>query len=216
MGITEQFVKFALLGAEWVMMVLIACSVLSFTVIIDRILFFSKLRGDFGEFVKTLTERLNSGESVETTAAWCAGQKMLEASVAAVGLERAHGSLRAVEESMNATMIAARGRLDRGLMVLGTLGNNTPFIGLFGTIIGIIQAFDALATSKSAGPEVVMASIAEALVATAVGLMVAIPAVIAFNVFTRMVKMKMANSDTVARVVLAYLGTARTPHARMD
>ena len=209
MGITEQFLKFALLGAEWVMIVLILCSLLSVSIIIERIIYFTRIGGDFGEFIKGLTERLNSGESLDKVAAWCSGQKLLESSVAAVGLERNADSLRAIEESMNATMISARTRLDRGLTVLGTLGNNTPFIGLFGTIIGIIQAFNALATTKAAGPEVVMASISEALVATAVGLMVAIPAVVAYNFLGRTIKKKMANSDATARIIMTYFGRSR-------
>ena len=209
MGITEQFLKFALLGAEWVMIVLILCSLLSVSIIIERIIYFNRIGGDFGEFIKGLTERLNSGESLDKVAAWCSGQKLLESSVAAVGLERNADSLRAIEESMNATMISARTRLDRGLTVLGTLGNNTPFIGLFGTIIGIIQAFNALATTKAAGPEVVMASISEALVATAVGLMVAIPAVVAYNFLGRTIKKKMANSDATARIIMTYFGRSR-------
>ncbi|MBM3383331.1 MAG: MotA/TolQ/ExbB proton channel family protein [Betaproteobacteria bacterium] len=204
MGITSQFLKFALLGAEWVMYVLVACSILSFSVIIERALFFFKLRGDYGTFVKELTERLNSADSVEKTAAWCAGHQMLEANVAAVGLERSKDGHKAMENTMNATIIASRTKLDKGLTLLGTLGNNTPFIGLFGTVIGIIQAFNALSSNNASGPEVVMASISEALVATAVGLMVAIPAVIAFNVLSRAVKTKMANSETVARIILSY------------
>lgn len=206
MGVTEQFLKFALYGAEWVMYLLIACSVISLTIIIERIIFFLKIRGDFGEFIKGLTDRLNSAEPAEKIAAWCAGQPTLEANVACVGLERGKDSMVAVEESMNATMISARTRMSRGLSVLATLSNNSPFIGLFGTIIGIIQAFHALATTKSAGPEVVMASISEALVATAVGIMVAIPAALSFNLFSSSVKRRMANSETAARLVLTYFG----------
>jgi biopolymer transport protein ExbB/TolQ len=204
MGITEQFLKFALLGAEWVMVVLIVCSIMSVSVIIERAVYFMKLRGDFGAFTKELTERLNSEDSLEKTAAWCAGHQMLEANVAAIGLERCKDGRKAMEDTMNATIIASKTQLDKGLTLLGTLGNNTPFIGLFGTVIGIIQAFNALSSNNASGPEVVMASISEALVATAVGLMVAIPAVIAFNVLSRAVKTKMANSETIARIVLSY------------
>ena len=209
MGITEQFMKLALFGAEWVMYLLILCSILSLTIIIERIVYFFKIRGDFGDFIQTLTNRLQSCDTLDTTAAWCAGQPMLEARVAAVGLERSKDSLRSIEESMNATMILARTRMSRGLTILGTLSNNSPFIGLFGTIIGIIQAFHALATTKSAGPEVVMASISEALVATAVGIMVAIPAALAFNLFSNAMKKKMANSETVARIVVTHFGRNR-------
>ena len=206
MSITQEFLKFALMGAEWVMWVLVACSVLSLSIIFERIFFFRKISGDFAKFIKELTERLNSGESHKTIAAWCSGQKLLEASVAAVGLERAGEPFRAIEESMNATLISAKIQMDKGLAVLGTLGNNTPFIGLFGTIIGIIEAFNALATSKSQGPEVVMASISEALVATAVGIMVAIPAVFAFNFIGRVVKTKLANADATSRIVMTHFG----------
>jgi biopolymer transport protein ExbB len=212
MGITEQFLKFALLGAEWVMVVLVICSIMSISVIIERAVYFMKLRGDFGEFTKELTERLNSQDSLEKTAAWCAGHQMLEANVAAIGLERSKDGRKAMEDTMNATIIASKTKLDKGLTLLGTLGNNTPFIGLFGTVIGIIQAFHALSSSNASGPEVVMASISEALVATAVGLMVAIPAVIAFNVISRAVRTKIANSETIARIILSYNSAATETH----
>lgn len=213
MSITQEFLKVALYGANWVMYVLVACSVISIAVIVDRIVYLTKMRGDFAEFVEGLTERLNSSTPLEQTAAWCAGQKMLESNVATVGLERARDPLRSCEEAMNATMIAARTKMDRGLTILATLGNNTPFIGLFGTIIGIIQAFHAMAINKSAGPEVVMASISEALVATAMGILVAIPAVISYNLILRSIKTRMANSETTARIIVTFLGRERPASA---
>lgn len=206
MSITEFFLKFALMGAGWVMWLLVGCSVLSLTIIIDRVVFLARLRGDFPEFIASLTERLNSDENFAVVGAWCSGQKMIEAQVAAVGLERAAQSLRSAEESMGALMVASRVRLDRGLTILATLGANTVFVGLLGTVIGVIEAFHALATSKTAGPEVVMASVSEALVASAVGILVAVPAVVAYNVLMRTIRKKMANCETVARVILTHLG----------
>lgn len=207
MNLTQEFLKFALAtGAQWVMYLLIICSVVNVAIIIDRILFFQKFKGDFAEFVKALTERLNSKESLESTSAWCSGQNTLEASVAAVGLERASDNIKAAEESMNATMIAAKTRLEKGTVILATLGSNTPFLGLFGTIIGIIEAFHALSTAANPGPEVIMASISEALVATALGILVAIPAVVSYNFFNRAIKKKMANSDATSRIVLTHIG----------
>ena len=206
MNLTEEFLKFALsTGAQWVMYVLIFCSVINLAIIIDRIIYFLKFRGDYPYFIQQLTDRLNSKEPLEKIAAWCSGQSTLEATVAAVGLEKGFGSEKAAEQSMMATMIAARTRFERGIIILGTLGNNTPFIGLFGTIIGIMQAFHALSTSVNTGPEVVMSSIAEALVATAIGILVAVPAVIAYNFFNRAIKKKMANSDTTARIILSHI-----------
>ena len=111
-------------------------------------------------------------------------------------------------------LIGQRQQLDRGLVVLGTLGNNAPFIGLFGTVLGIIQAFNDLSHNPEGGVPVVMTGISEALVATAVGLLVAIPAVIAFNGFQRLVKRKVANADAVMKLVLMH-GTASTPQQEL-
>jgi biopolymer transport protein ExbB/TolQ len=208
MNLTQEFLKFALAtGAQWVMYLLIICSIVNVAIIIERIIFFQKMRGDFAEFIKNLTDRLNSFEPVEQTSAWCSGQKMLEANVAAVGLERSRDNLKAAEESMNATMIAAKTKLEKGTVILGTLGSNTPFVGLFGTIIGIIEAFHALSTSANPGPEVIMSSISEALVATALGILVAIPAVVSYNFFNRTIKKKMANSDATSRIIMTHLGS---------
>lgn len=72
----------------------------------------------------------------------------------------------------------------RGLAVLGTLGNSAPFIGLFGTVLGVIKAFQDLSLAEQAGPQVVMAGISQALIATAMGLLVAIPAAVMYNYFS--------------------------------
>ncbi|MDO9018123.1 MAG: MotA/TolQ/ExbB proton channel family protein, partial [Myxococcales bacterium] len=117
--------------------------------------------------------------------------------------------------------------LERYLAFLGTVGNNAPFVGLFGTVIGIIQAFDKLRAGESAARDAarraaqaggaaapaldtgaVMGTLAEALVATAIGLLVAIPAVAAFNYFQRRVKSLVASSDTLSHVVTASLAAA--------
>ena len=108
-----------------------------------------------------------------------------------------------------------RMKLERRLAYLGTLGNNAPFIGLFGTVIGVVDAFEALgqqsatvaAATAAAGmaPQEVMKAIAEALVATAVGLAVAIPAVALYNWFQRHSKAILANTDALGRVLLAHL-----------
>jgi biopolymer transport protein ExbB len=100
--------------------------------------------------------------------------------------------------------VRARERLalEKHLGILGTLGNNAPFIGLFGTVLGIIKAFADLAKNQGGGAAVVMAGIAEALVATAVGLLVALPAVVAFNVFQGRIRRTMGRIDTLAHLVL--------------
>jgi biopolymer transport protein ExbB/TolQ len=91
--------------------------------------------------------------------------------------------------------------------VLGTLGNSCPFIGLFGTVVGIIKAFHDLAVSGSGGPTVVAAGIAEALVSTAAGLAVAIPCVVFFNYFMRKVKTMDVEMEAVSKRFLTILST---------
>jgi biopolymer transport protein ExbB len=107
-------------------------------------------------------------------------------------------------------MASARSRerlaMEKHLGILGTLGNNCPFIGLFGTVLGIIKAFADLSHNQGGGAAVVMAGIAEALVATAVGLMVAIPAVVAYNVFQGRVRRTLGRVDAVAHLILARSG----------
>jgi biopolymer transport protein ExbB len=103
-------------------------------------------------------------------------------------------------------MASARSRerlmLEKHLGILGTLGNNAPFIGLFGTVLGIIKAFADLAKNQGGGAAVVMSGIAEALVATAVGLLVALPAVVAFNIFQGRIRRTMGRVDALAHMIL--------------
>jgi biopolymer transport protein ExbB len=109
-----------------------------------------------------------------------------------------------VEEILAAAMARERPNYERFLSFLGTLGNNAPFVGLFGTVLGIIKAFHDLAANQaSGGASTIMAGISEALVATAVGLMVAIPAVIAFNYFNRRIRVRMAEVDWMAHLAAA-------------
>jgi biopolymer transport protein ExbB len=115
---------------------------------------------------------------------------------------------------LSAAALERRG-LERWLAYLGTLGNNAPFIGLFGTVIGVIGAFEQLgqgaggaAGAAPAASRLVMASIAEALVATAMGLLVALPAVVAFNYFQRRLASLLSATEVLSNLVLAYLAQA--------
>ena len=105
---------------------------------------------------------------------------------------------------MASALAAQRQQYDRYLSYFGTLGNNAPFIGLFGTVIGIIVAFQALGRNPKGGLEVVGPGIAEALVATAVGLLIAIPAVVMFNIFKGQVKHRVGNTAYLGGIVKAW------------
>lgn len=94
--------------------------------------------------------------------------------------------------------------LEKNLNLLGTIASNAPYIGLLGTVMGIMKAFNDLANSPGQGNEVVMAGIAHALVSTAIGLAVAIPAVVAFNYFQKKVGLVLSNIDAARDLCLVY------------
>ena len=108
------------------------------------------------------------------------------------------------DECLSIALSEERLSLERRITFLGTLGANAPFIGLFGTVLGIISAFHNLAGNVKGGPSVVMSGISEALVATALGLLVAIPGVIAYNYFVRRVKRIMVQAENFTRFVASY------------
>src|SRR3989339_396660 len=121
-------------------------------------------------------------------------------------IRRAQGSGDAILAHVH-KLLEERLKLERYLGVLGTLGNVAPFIGLFGTVVGIIKAFQDLALAGGGGPAVVARGIAEALVATAAGLVVAIPAVIIYNYFTRKVKSLSGGMEVASTRLLVMLGS---------
>lgn len=109
-----------------------------------------------------------------------------------------------IEEIFQSHSSVEKPKLERSLGFLATVGSNAPYIGLFGTVLGIMKAFEDMSKATDAGQSTVMAGISAALVATAAGLMVAIPAVLAYNYFQKQVKTVMGSMDTVKDMVLAY------------
>jgi biopolymer transport protein ExbB len=203
--IVHKLMGISSLGTEWVLWLLIGLSIASFAIILERGVFFFKMKMNTLEFTDKLTKHLESND-------WEAVKKLCESSPAFVcqtilrGVSARGRGLHSMEESMTGFMIGHRQKMDQGLVVLGTLGNNAPFIGLFGTVLGIIIAFRDLAVNPQGGATVVMRGISEALIATAVGLMVAIPAVIAYNFFQRLVKRHVSTAESLSRLVLSHKG----------
>jgi len=202
MRLTERILGFTLLGSEWVLWLLLGLSVLSVAVMVERALYLLSVRIDFDGLAKQLLGFLRDGD-VEGARRALAGRRAPESQVAAAGLEQATRGQEAIGEAMAGAKSRLRLDLERNLGVLGTLGNNAPFIGLFGTVLGIIKAFADLSRNQAGGAAAVMSGISEALVATAVGLMVAIPAVIGFNYFQARVRKTLGRVDTMAHLILA-------------
>ncbi len=202
-NLVKSFLGLTLIGAEWVLWLLVLLSVISISIILERLLFFMKARHNFTTFNLTLNDYLKQG-AFDQAEGLCSSHHSLAAKVALQGLKNRRNGPEAMEGSMEGLIVGEKSKLDRGLVVLGTLGNNAPFIGLFGTVIGIIKAFHDLSVNPQGGPSVIMTGISEALVATAVGLLVAIPAVVAYNAFNRVVKNQMANAQALAKVMMIY------------
>jgi biopolymer transport protein ExbB len=203
MHLTDRVLSFTLLGSEWVLWLLIGLSVLSVAVMVERAFFLSASgRFDFEAVGKDLLRFLRDGNVAGARRA-LANARGPESQVAVAGLEQVGRGSDAVSEAMASTKSRVRLDLERNLGVLGTLGNNAPFIGLFGTVLGIIKAFADLSRSQAGGAATVMSGISAALVATAVGLMVAIPAVIAFNFFQTKVRRTLGRVDAVAHLILS-------------
>ena len=199
-------------GAQWVMWLMIVLSVISVAVMLERGWFYFSLRDDIPKLAADLRRQLREGDA-ESALRQLEASPSAEAAVVVAGLREADRGMKAADEAMKGAAALQRMKLERRLAYLGTLGNNAPFIGLFGTVIGVVQAFEQLgkqgmttaASASSAAPQQVMASIAEALVATAVGLVVAIPAVAMYNFYQRISRSILANTDALSHVLLSYL-----------
>lgn len=210
--LTELFLKIAYAGAEWILWILVAASIISLATIVERFMFFYRQRVDIESLSKQLSEHLRAGN---LRGAWdlVSTQKAVECFVVTAGLWALKRGPRACGESMLSAKAKARKSLEAGLVVLGTIGSTSPFVGLLGTVLGIIHAAHDLAESGASNPGAVMTGVFEALVATAVGLFVAIPAVIAFNAFQRKVRATLSQVDALAHLVLANAPVAPSESA---
>lgn len=198
----EGMLSFALLGAEWVLWLLVFLSVGCIALSIERGWFLLRNTSDRTRLAAAVNAYLGSGDRAAfgATLAEVGG---IEARILQAGVEVANMGPEAAEKAMNGTATAEKIKLERGLIFLATTGSNAPFIGLFGTVLGIMQAFHELSLETEEAQAAVMAGISEALVATAVGLLVAIPAVVLYNTFSRAVKVRLGTSASLSDLVLA-------------
>jgi len=201
MDIDQTLNAFTMLGAQWVLWLLVALSVAGVTVVVERAIFLVMSRDDVSKLQHELRRLLARGE-VDQARKRLEESPCFEARVAAAGLN-ADGPGSA-EERMAGESQLAKLRMERSLTYLGTLGSNAPFVGLLGTVIGIIGAFHQLNDGVGQVSAGLMAQIGEALVATAVGLLVALPSVAFYNWFLRIIKERLGRADVLGHEVLAY------------
>jgi len=195
----------ALLGSAWVLYVLFGLSIFSIGLMIERWIFFRVRRDDTDKLSERLIDYLRGGD-VRGANDLLAKSPSIEAAVVRPALKWLEGGAGAVEEALEGEMRKKRRELERGMTSMGTIGNNAPFVGLLGTVIGVIDAFHVLGQGQNKeAMGNVMSGISEALVATGVGLFVALPAVVAYNVMAKKVNEIESNVGVIGKQLLAYL-----------
>lgn len=200
-NLTSELFRLPLFDPEWVLWLLLALSLVSVAVMLERWFFFRRRRLDIDLVHRRLEALLEAGD-LDAAEAYLAGFDSLEANVARRGVEKLKDGAPRLEDVLAGAEAVERLRFSRGLGLLATVGSNAPFVGLFGTVLGVIRAFQELASDVGNASGSVMSGIAEALVATAVGLLVAIPAVVAYNALSGRVRAMCAQAVLLRSAVL--------------
>jgi len=211
----ERLSRVALLGSAWVLYLLFGLSIFSIGIMIERWIFFRVRRDDTDKIAEDLIAHLKDGD-VRGAEQVLVKSPSIEAAVVRPALKWLEGGADAVEETLEAEMRKKRRELERGMTAMGTIGNNAPFVGLLGTVIGVIDAFHLLGEGQNKeAMGHVMSGISEALVATGVGLFVALPAVVAYNIMAKKVNDIESNVSVIGKQLLAYLKSQDKLHEEL-
>lgn len=202
MDIIERLLAISQYGSRWVMWLLIVLSVAALAVMLERAVLFLSSRDDTARLRGEL-RRLLRDNDLELARRRLEESPSFEARVAAAGLEA--DGVASAEERMQGETELCKLSMEKNLALLGTLGNNAPFLGLLGTVIGIVRSFRELESSSGQVSAGLMSEIGEALVATAIGLLVALPAVAAFNLFQRLIRARIGRATVMAHEILAFM-----------
>lgn len=202
-----------MVGANWVLYLLIFISIISVGIIIERLLFYKSAMNGLQSFRTSLRESATAGKWDQALKISSERNKSSETPDLESAMAEALIHHRDTKKSDILTEIAqdhvlrARLQWEKNLAILATIGSNAPFLGLFGTVLGIIKAFHDLSQQTAAGAQTVSSGISEALIATAVGILVAIPAVIAFNLFQRRVKAALAEAEALKSFLIGRIAS---------
>lgn len=207
--LTQRILAFSLIGGEWVLWLLVGLSLVSFAVLFDRVIFYLRTRESLPSIEPKLIEALGNDDIAAARSTLSGDGLVRNVLRAGVDVIAQGKESSAVEQAMLGALAREKSRYESRLNILGTIGNNAPFVGLFGTVLGIILAFNQLGkldASQASSNQLVMGAISEALVATGVGIAVAIPAVAAFNWAKSHVGGRLKDAEALMRAVLAGRG----------
>jgi biopolymer transport protein ExbB len=193
-----------IIATQWasrlILIVLVGLSVWSVAIMVDR---FRALKWLEASDALEGAKKLITARDWTGLAQWTSSHPGLRSGTLQAAMSVAkNGNTEQIDRSVRSYLALERASLEKGLTALATLGSNAPFIGLFGTVLGIIQAFGALAIQNN-NTTSVMTGISEALVATAIGLFVAIPAVIAYNVLSRKLRLLLTECESLRDLYLS-------------
>jgi biopolymer transport protein ExbB/TolQ len=203
-----------LMKGGWTMVILLVFSLVSWFIILERSIRFGQAKIDMDRFILKIKKLALGGKFVEA-GDYCQEMAGPVAATLKAGLRSFQRGASSARESMERASALELLRLEHLLSTLATIGSVSPFIGLFGTVLGIITAFSALAGPTAAGVSGVANGIAEALVATAAGLFTAVPAVIGYNYFVRRVTRFDTEMATAASELLDVMGQTGTGESRI-
>ncbi|MBN1163653.1 MAG: MotA/TolQ/ExbB proton channel family protein [Candidatus Krumholzibacteriota bacterium] len=187
-----------------IFLVLVACSVVTLGVVMERAIYYHKRRGAFDRILDFSLKKIRSGQPQEALSA-CENAAHPMGIVSLQVLEGEQPDSEPVEERLQISLSEQKMLLERNLGVLGTMAAIAPLIGLLGTIWGIMRAFQDMAQTGSAAPSVVAAGVAEALLTTAAGIVIAVPAILFYNHFTRKMNNMLTVAENCARSLRAAL-----------
>lgn len=203
-NIQERLTAFANLGAGWIMWLLVLLSIVVLAIVLERLYYLLSARDDVAQLQQDLRKHLLA-KDVDAARKRLAASKSFEAQIIHSAMEVLESGPDAVEERLNSESTIVRQRMERNLAFIGTVGNNAPFVGLLGTVIGIIRAFREMEMSGGRVSQALMSEIGEALVATAIGLLVALPAVAFFNFFNRSIKTRLQLASAMGNDLLGFV-----------
>jgi biopolymer transport protein ExbB len=186
MGFFQPFVDFLNRGGP-AMYALLVLSVVSVGIVLERLYFFSKQHSDPNQLLREIGDRV-SKDDMNGAIAVCDRHKGMLPKILQFGLYRHEKSRADISDALSISLLEQLNSLEANLSIIGTVAVIAPFVGLFGTVLGIIRAFNDIALKGNSSPAVVSAGVAEALVTTAAGLGVAVVAVIFFNYFKSRIK----------------------------
>ena len=202
--LTDKIFNVAQIADQVVLYILIILSVVSVGLIIERFLFLRKVSSN-SERVRSRIRNALQTNALEDVESLSKEMDSVEGRALACGLRHyKECGVSGLEEIFNTFSLSEKPELERSLNMLATIGSNAPYIGLLGTVLGIMKAFNDLARSSDAGQQTVMAGISLALVATATGLFVAIPAVIAYNYYQKQVKKILQSLEAAKELCIGY------------